>query len=189
MVEAMQHDTLPAGDPARVALSALERDTILNLRCDPAREASIAACRDVAGVELPMAVNRLNVVEDRAAISLGPDEWLVIAPAGEAPALESALGRALADDPLAAVCDLSHNYTTLRLEGPDARDVLAKGCPLDLAPGAFGPGHAAQTLLASTRVLLTCPAATAVDLRVRNSFARYTVAWLRDAMAEFLDPG
>lgn len=44
---------------------------------------------------------------------------------------------------LASIFDQSGGRTVLRLSGPRARDVLAKGLPIDLHSRAFGPGSAA----------------------------------------------
>ena len=55
-----------------------------------------------------------------------------------------ALAAGLDGDP-GSVVDVSANRTTLELSGPPAREVLEKGCPLDLHPRAFGPGRAVST--------------------------------------------
>lgn len=176
---------LRIGDPRSVALEALERGTLLNLRASPERADVLEAIAEVIGHPLPTAVNRWQGEADRFAARLGPDEWLLKAPAGHRERLEADLAGLLETDERGSVCDVSHNYAAFLLRGPRARDVLAKGCPLDLHPDAFRPGHGAQTLLAAASVLLRCVEAGDIELRVRNSFARYTVAWLEDAMAEF----
>ena len=53
-----------------------------------------------------------------------------------------------------ALTDVSDGLVTFTLAGPSARDVLAKGCPLDLHPRAFTPGSCARSLLAKADVLL-----------------------------------
>ncbi len=52
-----------------------------------------------------------------------------------------------------AAVDVSGQRTTLRLSGSRSRDVLGKGCALDLHPSVFG-GAAAQTTLGQTGVIL-----------------------------------
>ena len=75
----------------------------------------------------------------------------------------------------------------MRLRGEHARDVLAKGCSLDLHPTVFGPGAAAQTMLGLAAVVLIPLNDTGTDYRilVRSSFARYLADWLIDAAEEF----
>ena len=72
------------------------------------------------------------------------------------------------------------------MTGPNARDVLAKGCPLDLHPSVFRPGDCAQTLLAKANVTLRCvDDAPSYELTVRRSFADYAAPWLQDAALEY----
>jgi sarcosine oxidase subunit gamma len=75
----------------------------------------------------------------------------------------------------------------LRLSGPDARDVLAKGCSLDLHPTVFRKGTAAQTMMGLAGVVLIALDEAGSDYRilVRSSFARYLADWLIDAAEEF----
>jgi sarcosine oxidase subunit gamma len=159
----------------------------LNLR-GPASDAHFAhAVRAALGCELPSA-NRWSGTPARGVLWLGPDEWLVVAPDAEREALLAALERALRDT-RHALTDVSANRTVLDLSGSDARVLLARGCPLDLHAGAFGPGQVAQSLLARIEVILQCvaadvPQASAFRLFVRNSFAEYAALWLLDAAAE-----
>ena len=48
---------------------------------------------------------------------------------------------------LASISDQSGGRTLLRLSGPHARDVLAKGLPIDLDPRAFPLGSAATSAI------------------------------------------
>ncbi|PBC49169.1 sarcosine oxidase subunit gamma, partial [Rhodococcus sp. ACS1] len=68
-----------------------------------------------------------------------------------------------------------------------ARDILAKGCSIDLHPTVFRPGTAVQTMLGLAGVILTALDDTGTDYRilVRASFARYLAAWLIDAAEEY----
>ncbi len=70
---------------------------------------------------------------------------------------------------------------------PDARDLLAKGCSLDLHPTVFRKGTAAQTMLGLAGVVLIALDDAGADYRilVRSTFARYLADWLIDAAEEF----
>ena len=109
---------------------------------------------------------------------------MVAAPGAEA-ALEAELAEALAG--LGSVVDLSANRTAVQVVGPRARDVLAKGCALDLHPRAFGMGRCAQTLLGRAQVVLEQLADEPLTygLLVRSSFAAYVATWLLAAAEEF----
>lgn len=111
-----------------------------------------------------------------AVLWLGPDEFLVVAPAG-APLPD------LGD--VRSVVDVSANRTTLELSGDRARDVLEKAITLDLHPRAFAPGHCAQTTFARTHTILWQTAPTTYRLLFRPSFADYVTDWLIDAAQEF----
>lgn len=150
------------------------------------------AAAGVLGVELPTEACTYAADGDTAAIWLGPDEWLITttlisktASAGEE--LESRLRSAVGPSGGAAV-DVSRQRTMLRLSGSRARDVLAKGCSLDLHPRAFGATSAAQTMLGLAGVVLLSVDGSGADFRilVRTSFVRYLTAWLLDATAEYV---
>ena len=107
-------------------------------------------------------------------VAIGPDEWLAIAPDGDA----AALGNRLA--PLGGVrVDVSGNRVTLRVAGADTRDLLAGGCALDLE--AMRPGDAVSTLLARAQVVLIAEAGGAFLILPRRSLAGYVLAWAEAA--------
>jgi sarcosine oxidase subunit gamma len=62
--------------------------------------------------------------------------------------------------------------------------VLQKGCPLDLHPRAFGPGHAVATTLARVPLILWQVDQDSYLLLPRSSFADYVARWLLDASQE-----
>ena len=118
-------------------------------------------------------------------LRLGPHEWLVVSAPGAETALEAELAEALAG--LGSVVDLSANRTAVQVVGPRARDVLAKGCALDLHPRAFGTGRCAQTLLGRAQVVLEQLADEPLTygVLVRSSLAAYVATWLLAAAEEF----
>jgi len=158
----------------------------LNLRGALGDASFAAAVRKVTGVEPPAEPNTTLDAKAHTLVWLGPDEWLVLAPsearAGETlRALREALGGTFA-----AVTDVSGGQTVIRVSGRHARDVLAKGCPVDLHPRAFGPGRCAQTHIAKSAALIRQVDETpAYDLVVRRSFADYLWRWLEDAAQEY----
>lgn len=170
-----------------VALRPTGFRTLVNLRARADDEAFVTGLADLFGLGLPGEPNCYTGNEKHALLWLGPDEWLLLAPENEAPGIENRLRAALGNDPWLAVVDLSHTFTGLTLSGPSSRDVLAKGCTLDLHARTFGKGQCAQSILAGTRVLLRATDRDTFELWVRNSFARYTMQWLTDAMAEYCD--
>ena len=132
------------------------------------------------GVPLPLEPNTVSTGGQRSALWLGPDEWLVVDDDGDAPEIEARVRQAFAPD-WGSVVDVSANRAVFELSGPAARDILARGCPLDLHPRCFAPGKCAQTLLAKTAIILwQTDAAPTFRILVRASFASHLARWLAD---------
>jgi sarcosine oxidase, subunit gamma len=169
--------------PERIRLAEAPFLTQLTLRVAPGTVAA-AAVAGVLGAPLPIAPNTTVVSGDVEVLWMGPDEWLVIAPAG-ADGLLAALEQA-AGAGHATVVDVSDQRTAIDVAGVDARDLLLKGCALDLHPRGFGVGRCAQTLLARANVVLVPRTdEPAYRVLVRASFAEYLAEWLLDAAAEY----
>jgi heterotetrameric sarcosine oxidase gamma subunit len=118
------------------------------------------------------------------ALWLAPGAWMVVAEDVDDGALYQILLGRLGD--LAAVVDQSHGRAVLRLAGSRARDVLAKGCRLDLHPRVFTPGMCAQTVIAHVGVLLHhCDEIPTYDLYVLAGYALDFLEWLTSSAAEF----
>jgi sarcosine oxidase, subunit gamma len=161
----------------------------IDLRGQPAERAFMSGVGRVLDLLLPIEPNTAATKNRVTALWLGPDQWLLVCPADDSALFMNSLQEALADSHC-AITDVSDGRTALSLEGPSAREVLAKGCPLDLHPRAFPPGSCAQTLVGKADVLLHLradePAAGAsFDLYVGRSFAHYLWSWLEDAGREY----
>src|SRR5689334_18439732 len=63
------------------------------------RAAAIAAAGEAFGVALPQEPCRAATAGERAALWLGPDEWLLLAPEHEGVAIAAALVRAIGSAP------------------------------------------------------------------------------------------
>ena len=144
------------------------------------------------GVRLPDRCGAVATGDGFSVLWLSPDEFLVVAGAAasspEAPRqLADALAGALDGQPGSAV-DLSANRTTFELSGPMARDVLEKGCALDLHPRAFEIGTAYVSAIGSVPVILWKLDQDLYRLLPRASFADFLGRWLLDAMLEYQSP-
>jgi len=153
----------------------------------------------VAAFAVPAVRNALNAmlgiaVDDRSnrafgsgevqALWLGPDRWLIVTPSTRSPSAAAALGQSLGPEQ-AAITELDHGRTVLRLAGPKARTVLAKGCLLDVHPSAFAAGQTAQTTLFHANVLIHAVADDRFDLYVPRSYAESFWESVTDAAGEF----
>jgi methylglutamate dehydrogenase subunit D len=120
----------------------------------------------------------------------GPGRWLAAAPNETPSTFERNLRDVLLG--LASVTSQSDGRCIIRVSGPKAREVLAKGVPLDLDPRVFGPGDTAMTVVAYINAhFWQNDAAPSYDFAVFRSFAASFCEWLLDASAEFgaLVPG
>lgn len=113
---------------------------------------------------------------------LAPGEWALFEPAA---ALSGKVEAALAGR-THHLADVSAGRRLWRVEGPEARALLAKGCSLDTDPRTFAEGRCAQSLLAQVHVLII-PAAgsTRFDILADASLAGHLRAWFADAALEF----
>lgn len=157
----------------------------VNLRGDPAAPEFLAAARAALGYALPLQPNTVASNDKSTVFWLGPNEWLIVVPDGATAALIADLHRALHGQ-FCAVTEVSGGQTIVALHGKHVRDLLAKGCSLDLHPRAFGPGRCAQSHLAKAPILLhQLDEDGAFELILRRSFADYLWLWLVDAGEEF----
>ena len=157
----------------------------VNLRGDAGDAVFLEAVTGALGCSLPLTPNTVSGDADLSVLWLGPDEWLIFTPPDGESAVVTSLEGALGDT-LSSVTDVTGGQTVIRLSGANARNLLAKGCPLDLHPRVFGPGRCAQTLVAKAMVTIYhVDDAPTFDLVIRRSFADYLRAWLQDAAQEF----
>ena len=105
---------------------------------------------DPSAIGLPTAVGTRSAEGGRTVLCLGPDEWLIEAPEAERADLLGDLARISV--PHSAV-EVSDREITYRLEGPAVLDLLATGCPRDLARMPVGSG--ARTIFDTVQVVLT----------------------------------
>lgn len=150
--------------PGRVAMRPAPDLHRLALRGDP------AALGAAFGIALPTVPCRSATVDGRAALWLGPDEWLLLSPNRLDPV----------EVPGGAVVDVSHRQIGLLLDGCAAADTLAAGCPLDLHPAAFPPGMCTRTVFGKAEIVLWRTEA-GFHLEVWRSFAAYVCALMAEA--------
>lgn len=132
--------------------------------------------RGALGLPLPQLAGETRDNRAVRILWLAPDRWLAVS----AHAIDmSALSA------IAAVNDVAQGRTVLRLAGPKVRDLLRKGCPLDLDPAAFPSGRAAATLLGHLNVIMDCVADDSFDLYVTRSYDQFVRDWLVRAAKEF----
>jgi len=155
------------------------------LRGSPDDNEFMAAAEKVLGVSLGMANNTFVSSEQYTVLWYGPDEWLIICQSAATVELVTELAHALASV-FSSVQDISGGNSVLEISGSSARDLIIKGCPLDLHQSEFSTGQCAQSLIAKTNItLLQIDDAPIYRVVVRRSFADYLGRWLLDSAREF----
>ena len=139
-----------------------------------------AACGTAFGCTLTEDVCRAMEQGERAALWLGPDEWLLLAPEADTAAAFQVIETALGSVPHALV-DISHRQVGFEIAGTAAGVVLNTGCPLDLSLEAFPVGMSTRTVLAKSDIVLWRRAQDRFRLEVNRSFANYVAGYLRMA--------
>ena len=162
-------DSLISNSP----LIASQREcAIINLRGDLQHEKFVQEVSAAIGVNLP-AAGAIATDGPKRVVWVGPDDCFVIALPGSEAQIVADLS-ALKANHHCAVTDVSGGYRLITLSGPQARDILASGCPLDLHPDVFHPGMAAGSVFyQSTITLWMTDAEPRYELLVRRSFADY----------------
>lgn len=126
-----------------------------------------------------------SATNSMTALPLSPGQWLVVSNQGSEGELRQQLADQLVD--VAYVSEQSHGRVAFRVSGDKARQVLKKGCRLDLHPSQAQSGFCAQTSMAQIGVLIhQVDDAPSYDLYVYCGFADSFWHWLNHSAAEFL---
>ena len=171
----------PSGGAVGLIFYEMQHLGKLNIRGDQSLKAAIKAA---TGCHFPPLPNHFETAGERCIVWLGPDEYLLLCESGKEKALHDTLINTIKRSHF-AITDVSDSLCALSLRGAAVRDVLAKGCSLDLFPSKFGAGKCAQSLLAHAGITLMAFPDDAFILICRTSFAPYVHAWLVDAALEY----
>ena len=120
------------------------------------------------------------------ALCLGPGHWLLVSDVLDGGEIRQRLQVECREQGL-ALTELTDALAVIEVEGADARNLLSKGCGLDLHPTAFCRGQSARTRFAGLAVTVDCIETSRFELYVARSYVDYLCAWLIDAAAEFLE--
>lgn len=176
-------ETIPA--PRSVSLREVPFLAMIGIRVQPG-EPVAERVESLLGSSLPPSCGAVTATGDTATLWLAPDDFLVVS-TQPPPVLATALIEAIGDGPGSAA-DLSANRTTFELTGTAAREVMEKGCPLNLHPRAWPAGAAYVTALGPVPVIIWQLDHNTYRILLRSSFADYLGRWLLDAASEFAGP-
>jgi len=171
------HRALPLagrhGGSATVRLTPAAPASRISLRA-PAD--SVAALSKALGLDLPVKPKTSARSDKRAALWLGPDEWLVIDESGA-----DLLAAAASASVLHSAVDVSHRNTAVIVSGPGAETTLSGGCPQNLSLETFPAGACSRTLFGKAEVVLLRTDAETFRVEVWRSFSTYVFGLLAEA--------
>ena len=171
----------PLASETGVTVTPLGPEGRLAFRIKPA---ALSGQGTIDGFDLSGAINSRTASGDgaqqRVALRLGPDEWMLLVAADEVDERCEAIAAALPGAAHALV-DVSHREVSFSVEGPGAADVVNAGCPLDLSSKAFPAGSATRTILGKAEIVLQRLATDSFTVTTWRSFAPYVQGFLVEA--------
>lgn len=165
--------------PEAVSVETRTDAGMVTLRGDLAAPPVREAVRAATGCEVP-SPRRFTSSGGRGAAWMAPDELMLFVPRADAADIAACAGRAL-EGAHHLVVDVSDARAVFRLAGAGAREVLAKGAPVDLAQVGFGVGDFRRTRLGQVAVALWMPAPATFELMCFRSVAGFVRDWLDHA--------
>jgi heterotetrameric sarcosine oxidase gamma subunit len=167
-------------DAIRVRLADCAADIVelAALRSGAGRLGELAAARAA-----PLAAHgRLALTTNGVILSVRPERWLLLSP----PAAPGSVAHFWQDAcaGCGAAVDLSAALSALHICGPAVREVLKRGCRLDLDPHLFPCGTAAATVMAQVPVVLAA-LPSGMLLLTPSTTARHFCEWLAAAATPF----
>jgi sarcosine oxidase subunit gamma len=175
------------GTAATVAIRELPGLYTIDLRVAPGSSTQ-AEVVEALGMDLPGKFGQTlrTAVPDGGeahAMCLAPDWWLIV---GFQEAEQKLVLLRLKDDYHFSVVNVSGQRTTIELEGPHVREVLAHLWEQDLREKSFPVASVSQGLMAKAPVIVWHIAPFRYRVMVRSSFALHLWKALTDAAEEWV---
>ena len=174
------------GTADTVAIRELPGLHTIDLRVTPA-SVTHAAVTETLGMDLPVKPGQMQSKfvssGEVHAMCLAPDWWLIV---GLQEAEQKLRLLLLQNNYHLSVVDVSGQRTTIELEGPNVREVLAHLWDQDLREKSFPVASVSQGLMAKAPVIVCHIAPFRYRVMVRSSFALHLWKTLVDAAEEWV---
>jgi len=172
------------GTVATVMIRELPGLHTIDLRVAPGTSA-MTAIAEALGMDLPGKPGQIRAVSTSEAHvqCLAPDWWLMV---GFQEAEQKLAPLQLENQYHFSVVDVSGQRTTIELEGPNVREVLAHLWDQDLREKNFPVASVSQGLMAKAPVIVCHMAPFRYRVMVRSSFALHLWKALVDAAEEWM---
>ncbi|MEP3196839.1 MAG: sarcosine oxidase subunit gamma family protein [Lentilitoribacter sp.] len=118
------------------------------------------------------------------ALPIAPRQWILISKDEKALDFSRSIAQEIGKH--GYVSEQSDSRVCIRISGKYARELLSRGCRLDLHPSVASPGFCAQTPIAQIGVLLhQVDALPTYDFYIYSGFAHSFWHWLDDTAKQF----
>ncbi|WP_367718032.1 sarcosine oxidase subunit gamma [Nitratireductor sp. GISD-1A_MAKvit] len=161
----------------------LNAEGLTLVRAEPASRLSLrapnAAVKPLSkalGLALPERSKTSTSQGGRAALWLGPDEWLII---DENRA--DLVGICAPVTAFHSAVDVSHRNTAVLVSGARVEPVLNAGCPQNLSPEAFPVGACSRTVFGKAEIVLWRTGSKAFRVECWRSFSDYVFMLMEQA--------
>jgi sarcosine oxidase subunit gamma len=172
---AIRRSALEGRDVRRSSVSIAPAPTASRLSLRAPAE-SVEPLSKALGLALPTRPKTSAEKNGRAALWLGPDEWLVIDQSGGDPAADCAgVGQ------FHSAVDISHRNVGIVVSGPGAEATISAGCPQDISPAAFPVGVCSRTVLHKVEIVLWRTRPDRFRVECWRSFSDYAFSFLAEA--------
>jgi sarcosine oxidase subunit gamma len=160
---------------AGVSISVVAPKSRISLRV---KEGDVAKIGKAIGVTLPTSQKSSvqSPKDDRAALWIGPDEWLVLG--AENVDFMGALSKVKA---VHSAADISHRNIAILVEGVKSLDVLMAGCPQNLSDDAFPIGACSRTVYGKSEVVIWRTDENTYHVECWRSFSDYVFKYMEQA--------
>ncbi len=172
---ALAHVSAPQG--LAVSIREITDRGMIDLRGSASDRKFMAAVKSALGIDLPKTPRTSNSWGGIKALWLSTDQWLILCQHSKAIELLGLLRAALGSIHSLAV-DVSDMRAVIRVEGEGTREVLLKGCSLDLLGADYGQGTVRRMRYAEIAALLHVVENDIFDIYVFRSYAGYTWEFL-----------
>ncbi|BAI75461.1 sarcosine oxidase, subunit gamma (plasmid) [Azospirillum sp. B510] len=154
---------IPGDTASRLSIRAAEDTARFSLRIAPA---AVEAAGAAFGSPLPTRIGGLVESGGRAALQLGPDEWMLTAPVAESDGIAESF--AALQEPHSLV-DTGHREVAILVEGEAAALALRSAIAFDIEAMAVGSG--CRTLFDKAQIVLVREDKNRFRIEVWRSFA------------------
>jgi len=181
MVNPVQRQTIANTDTitnTSVTLGIVDQCGMVVVRGDMASKDMKDALKKATGCAVPD-VRKITFKGDNSLAWMSPDEMMVFCGYDQADYIVTAINKALDGQHHLAV-NVSDARTIMTVTGDAAREVIAKGAPVDLSKDAFGVGDLRRTRLGSIAagIFQTSDKPDSFSIFCFRSYSPYLWEWL-----------